>query len=78
MASNTIDSYFIEIKLWPFTKKEYEIKINQLKKLAEENRILTIPEYTWFCKVYWCEHECWYVNMDKNYFDIATKRINNL
>lgn len=22
----------------------------------------TRNEYFWFCKVYWCEHECWYVN----------------
>jgi len=54
--------YYIEVNMWPFTLEEYDIKINQLKKLAEENSILAIPEYTWYCKVYWCEHECWYVN----------------
>lgn len=33
MATHTIDSYFIEIKLWPFTKKEYDEKMDGLKEL---------------------------------------------
>ncbi len=58
------EKYYIEINMWPFTKEEYDIQMNRLKKISEESRILSTPEYTWYCKVYWVDHECWYVNQE--------------